>query len=83
MRRHPHAGGSGPSGPHLLREVVLFLMEEGMMSLVTVSLFTTWMTLLLMDVRWMGLVHLLLVAALWLLFRRKPVPKTIAGSLTH
>ncbi len=41
-----------------------------MMSLVTVSLFTTWMTLLLMDVRWMGLVHLLLLAALWLLFRR-------------
>jgi hypothetical protein len=70
-------------GPHPLREVVLFLMEEGMMSLVTVSLFTTWMTLLLMDVRWMGLVHLLLVAALWLLFRRKPGPKPIAGSLTH
>lgn len=41
-----------------------------MMSLVAVSLFTTWMTLLLMDVRWMGLVHLLLLAALWLLFRR-------------
>ncbi len=42
------------------------------MSLVTVSLFTTWMTLLLMDVRLMGLVHVLLLAALWLLFRRDP-----------
>jgi len=47
------------------------------MSLVTVSLFTTWMTLLLMDVRLMGLVHLLLLAALWMLFRRGDRPREI------
>ncbi|MEY4374567.1 MAG: hypothetical protein RL760_733 [Candidatus Eisenbacteria bacterium] len=48
------------------------------MSLVTVSLFTTWMTLLLMDVRLMGLVHLLLLAALWMLFRRGDRKKVLA-----
>ena len=47
------------------------------MSLVTVSLFTTWMTLLLMDVRLMGLVHVLLLAALWMLFRRGDRPREI------
>jgi hypothetical protein len=47
----------------------MFLTEEGGMSIVTVSLFTTWMTLLLMDVKLLGLVHLLLLAALFLLFR--------------
>jgi len=55
-----------------------FLMEEGEMSLVTVSLFTTWMTLLLMDVRLMGLVHVLLLAALWMLFRRGDRKKVLA-----
>lgn len=57
------------------------------MSLVTVSLFTTWMTLLLMDVRLMGLVHVLLLAALWLLFRRDdrtrstlPIATAVDGS---
>lgn len=57
------------------------------MSLVTVSLFTTWMTLLLMDVRLMGLVHVLLLAALWMLFRRDdrtrstpPIATAVDGS---
>lgn len=78
----PTQAGVAPSAlPH--REVELYLMEEGMMSLVTVSLFTTWMTLLLMDVRLMGLVHLLLLAALWMLFRREDRTKTVAESLTR
>ena len=57
----------------------MFLTEEGGMSIVTVSLFTTWMTLLLMDVKLLGLVHLLLLAALFLLFRNGGRVRRVTG----